>query len=85
MKWNTRYNINKHFKLLNPMKRQYYAHSLEGKPVNDWHIIEEHLENTAKLASEFAKAFNSDKWAYLTGLWHDLGKYINHTKNKEGK
>jgi CRISPR-associated endonuclease/helicase Cas3 len=28
-------------------------------------------------AGEFAKQFNSEDWANLAGLWHDLGKYSN--------
>lgn len=63
------------------MKRKYYAHSLEGMPVTDWHILEEHLKGTAELSAKFGKAFNSDKWAYLAGLWHDLGKYSEGFQN----
>ena len=29
----------------------------------------------AKIAAEFAMPFGSDQWAFLAGLWHDLGKY----------
>ncbi len=53
----------------------YYAHSLEGRPVEEWQPLEEHLENVAKLASEFAKPFGGEEWARIAGLWHDLGKY----------
>ena len=53
----------------------HYAHSLEGRPVADWHPLAAHLERAAELAAEFAAAFDSSAWARLAGLWHDLGKY----------
>ncbi|MBI4843712.1 MAG: CRISPR-associated helicase Cas3' [Nitrospirae bacterium] len=52
-----------------------FAHSVEGKPVDEWHLLEEHLKGTAELAKSFADAFGSGEWGYLAGLWHDLGKY----------
>ncbi|MFM2005109.1 MAG: CRISPR-associated helicase Cas3 [Pseudomonadota bacterium] len=39
------------------------------------HSLEEHLREVAKLANKFAELFGSGDWAYLAGLWHDLGKY----------
>jgi len=48
----------------------YYAHSNEGKPVDEWHLLEEHLKGTAELAKSFADEFGSGEWAYLAGLWH---------------
>lgn len=53
----------------------HYAHSLEGRPVEEWQPLEEHLENVAEMAAEFAKPFGGQEWARLAGLWHDLGKY----------
>ena len=38
------------------------------------HRLDEHLNEVAKLASQFANDFAPD-WAHLAGLWHDLGKY----------
>lgn len=35
----------------------------------------DHLHQTAALASKMAADFGCDKWGYLAGLWHDLGKY----------
>ncbi|MHB2016022.1 MAG: CRISPR-associated helicase Cas3' [Candidatus Xenobia bacterium] len=52
-----------------------YAHSLEGRPTQEWHVLEDHLEQTANKAASFAASFGSSEWAYLGGLWHDLGKY----------
>lgn len=43
------------------------------------HLLVDHLKTVAQLAAEFSKAFDpaeaSKRWAYLAGLWHDLGKY----------
>jgi CRISPR-associated endonuclease/helicase Cas3 len=57
------------------MNRKYYAHTLEGRPPSEWQPLEEHLKNVAELARRFADAFGAGDWAYLAGLWHDLGKY----------
>lgn len=53
----------------------YYAHSLKGQPPEKWQPLEDHLRNVAKLAAEFATPFGGEEWAYLAGLWHDVGKY----------
>lgn len=60
---------------MNGSRMKYYAHSLEGEPEDKWQLLEEHLTNTAELAKGFAQSFASGEWAYLAGLWHDLGKY----------
>lgn len=52
----------------------YYAHSKENQPPEQWQLLEEHLENVAKQAAEFAAPFGGEQWAHLAGLWHDLGK-----------
>ncbi len=39
------------------------------------HDLPDHLRTTAALAREFADRFGGGDWAYLLGLWHDLGKY----------
>ena len=39
------------------------------------HHLEEHLRAVGNLSSEFASAFGAAEWGFLTGLWHDLGKY----------
>lgn len=57
------------------MKDKFYAHSLEGKPSEDWHQLEEHLKKVAKMAQRFADDFHAGDWGYLAGLWHDIGKY----------
>jgi CRISPR-associated endonuclease/helicase Cas3 len=54
---------------------KFYAHSLEGEPPEKWHELEEHLRRVAEVAAGFADEFAAAEWAYLAGLWHDLGKY----------
>ncbi len=56
------------------MRKKFYAHSVEGKPINEWQRLEEHLKGTAELAKSFADEFGSGEWAYLAGLWHDVLK-----------
>jgi CRISPR-associated endonuclease/helicase Cas3 len=59
----------------------YYAHSLEGHPKEQWQPLDEHLRNVAELAAEFAKPFGGEDWAWIAGLWHDLGKYSDAFQN----
>ena len=54
---------------------EYYAHSKEGKPREEWHWLEDHLKKVAEMARDFASDFSADEWKYLAGLWHDLGKH----------
>ncbi len=61
--------------------KEFYAHSLEGKPPEEWHPLEEHLKGTADLAASFAAEFGCGEWGYLAGLWHDLGKYSEDFQN----
>lgn len=65
-----------------PDKNQYHAHSLDGKPPEEWQPLEEHLHNVANLAARFAEPFGGEEWAYLAGLWHDLGKYSEEFQDK---
>lgn len=59
------------------MVREYYAHSLPGKPPEEWQRLEYHRA-VAELARGFADAFGAGEWGYLAGLWHDLGKYSDN-------
>ncbi len=54
---------------------RHFAHSLSGQPPELWQPLEEHLEEVARRAREFAERFNAAEWGYLAGLWHDVGKY----------
>jgi CRISPR-associated endonuclease/helicase Cas3 len=57
------------------MNDEFYAHSRDGKPREEWHRLEDHLTRVAEMARRFGNEFNAGDWAYLAGLWHDLGKY----------
>lgn len=63
------------------MTRQFYAHSLPERPVEEWQLLSDHLWQVAELAQYFAKGFNGADWAYLAGLWHDFGKYSDAFQN----
>ena len=43
------------------------------------HLLADHLRAVAAIAADFSQAFDAvtvtQRWAYLAGLWHDLGKY----------
>ena len=56
-------------------KHYYYAHSKENRPQAEWQLLEEHLEHVAEISRSFGEKFNAADWAYLAGLWHDIGKY----------
>jgi CRISPR-associated endonuclease/helicase Cas3 len=62
--------------------KNFYAHTLPGKPKEDWQPLEDHLKNVAEMAKKFADEFGSGDWGYLAGLWHDLGKYQNEFQQK---
>ena len=49
------------------------AHVSEDK--SRFHLLEDHLRGVADMASVMAAEFGASEWAYLAGLWHDLGKY----------
>lgn len=50
---------------------EYYAHKSEDSRLQP---LEEHLKNTAELASKFAADFGASDAAYVAGLYHDAGK-----------
>jgi CRISPR-associated endonuclease/helicase Cas3 len=53
---------------------QRFAHSVEGKPEQDWEPLSHHLAAVGKLASHFAEAFGCSCIALTMGLLHDIGK-----------
>ena len=53
----------------------YLAHIAKSENGFRYQTLEEHLKNTALIAKQFAKKFDSGEWGYFAGLWHDLGKY----------
>ncbi|HIL88789.1 MAG TPA: CRISPR-associated helicase Cas3', partial [Deltaproteobacteria bacterium] len=42
---------------------------------DDLHLLKAHLRDTASRAQSHAESFGCGDWAFLAGLWHDLGKY----------
>ncbi len=58
-----------------------YAHTLLGRPEQEWELLVDHLQRVAHGdahfpgAAGFAAAFDAREWGRLAGLWHDLGKY----------
>jgi len=54
------------------MTKKYYAHSLPGRPPEEWQPLEEHLINVAELAKSFAESFGAGDWTYLAGLWYEI-------------
>jgi CRISPR-associated endonuclease/helicase Cas3 len=56
-------------------RRPAFAHTLAGRPVEEWEPLEGHLEAVAGLAETFAREFGAGDWGRVAGLWHDLGKY----------
>lgn len=38
------------------------------------HLLIDHLQNTAKLAADFASTFKSSEWAFMAAILHDAGK-----------
>lgn len=52
------------------MSKEFWAHSGADAP----HLLEAHLAAVGERAALNAKRFGPT-WAYLAGLWHDLGKY----------
>ena len=43
----------------------YYAHSKDEELPDHWQPLEQHLENVANRAAEFAKPFGGEEWARL--------------------
>lgn len=56
-----------------------YAHVNEN---GKYQTVSDHLENVAKLSSEFAKDFGAEKTAYVCGLLHDVGKCSREFQNR---
>lgn len=60
-----------------------YAHTYKNCPDRSrWQTLKDHQERVASLASEFAKAFGSSKWAKCAAILHDLGKIDRRFQKK---
>lgn len=58
------------------MTNEYYAHSKENRPPEEWQRLDDHLNNVAHMASQFAVFFNAGTWGNLAGENHDAGKGV---------
>jgi len=56
------------------MSKQFFAHSLPGRPASEWQTLDTHLENVAEKAFHCASSFDSSHWAWNAAWLHDLGK-----------
>lgn len=50
-----------------------YAHT-PAPGSTEWHMLDKHILEVARLAKEFADPFGAGELAYWLGMWHDLGK-----------
>ena len=53
---------------------KYYAHSISGRPEEEWQLFKDHLRQVAELAESFGSGFAPGR-GRLAGFWHDAGKY----------
>jgi CRISPR-associated endonuclease/helicase Cas3 len=60
--------------MVSDILKNYFAHSFSGESPEKWQLLETHLANVAKLASEFAVKFDSADWGWNAGWLHDMGK-----------
>jgi CRISPR-associated endonuclease/helicase Cas3 len=59
------------------MKKEFIAHVKKNKD-ESWaepHLLENHLNDTAKKTGEFTSLFGNKDWGEIVGYWHDLGKF----------
>lgn len=52
-----------------------YAHTVPGRPTEDWQTLRQHLTGVSRRANDMGASFCASNWAGTAGLWHDLGKY----------
>ena len=53
-----------------------YAHSRNESPGSNWHSLEDHLADVAKLSARHAAKFSASEFGYVAGLLHDLGHFL---------
>ena len=51
-----------------------FAHSIPGRPPENWEPLAHHLTNVGERAASFAAQFGFDRAALAAGLLHDIGK-----------
>lgn len=54
---------------------RYFAHSGCNADRSDWQLLSDHLFAVARLAAQMAEPIGLERAAFITGLFHDLGKY----------
>lgn len=54
--------------------RTVFAHSLNGRPREEWQPLCDHLKEVAQTAASFASGFDSADWAWNAAWLHDAGK-----------
>lgn len=59
-----------------------YAHIKKVDGIIVRQKLEDHLKNVAEIASRNAEKFGMKEWGYITGLWHDIGKYSTKFQEK---
>jgi len=59
------------------LKKQIVLAHVKRDGENVWkeHPLDQHLREVGRIAGGFASQFGNSDWAYIAGLWHDLGKY----------
>lgn len=73
------------------LSAELFAHSLPGRPQNEWERLGAHAPAVARCAGKFAAAFGFGRLAEILGLLHDAGKaapefqeYIRGLRSKGG-
>ena len=51
-----------------------YAHTPPKESPDKWHMLEDHLIATARMAATFARPFGCENLGFMLGIYHDLGK-----------
>ncbi len=47
------------------MRDEYYAHSREGKPREDWHRLDDHLKKVVDMVRSLTNSLNNGGFAYF--------------------
>ena len=57
----------------------YVSHITDDGKMED---VQNHLDEVAQMASEFARSFGAENWAQLAGAFHDIGKCSEAFQNR---
>lgn len=60
---------------------KYFGHTFSESQEN-WQLLIDHLQQTANLAYRFGEDSGQSEFAYLIGLFHDIGKYSKAFQEK---